>query len=76
MKEEIIELLSDIRPNVDYSDAKALIDDSVLDSFDVVSLASELRDRYDIEITAEHLVPENFNSVDAICALVQMLQNE
>ena len=76
MEDKIISLLEDIHPGVDFAKEQHLIDNRILDSFDVVSLATELMDEFDIQITAEHLVPENFNTTAAIAALVEKLQEE
>lgn len=74
--EKILEILKSIRSDVDFENEKALIDDGILDSFDVVSVVGELCDEFDITITAEDLEPENFNTVEAIAALVERLQDE
>ena len=74
--EKILEILKSIRSDVDFENEKALIDDGILDSFDVVSVVGELCDEFDITITAEDLEPENFNSLEAIAALVERLQDE
>lgn len=74
--EELMEILEGLRPDVDFETNTALIDNAVLDSFDIVSLVTELNDAFDIEIKPHNLVPENFNSANAIWALVQQLQDE
>ena len=63
-----------MKDGIDYENEKNLIDDELLDSFDVVAIVGELDETFDIEITMDDMIPENFNSVDAICALVQKLQ--
>ena len=75
VKEQIIEILTDINPDIDYETETALIDGGLLDSFDIVSLVGELNDTFDIHITVVDLVPENFNSADAMAALVERLQD-
>ena len=70
---KIIEILQDIRPGVDWEAATAIIDDGLLDSFDVISLVGELEEAFGVRIGLEHLEPENFNSVGAIKALVEGL---
>ena len=74
--EDVIEILSSIHPEVDYETETGLIDKKIFDSFDIVTLVGELMDEFDIEITAEHMVPENFNSAPAIYELIQSLQEE
>lgn len=76
MIEQIIEILNDINPDIDYENETSLIDDGLLDSFDIVSLVGELNDTFDITITVVDLIPENFNSAAAIAALVERLQCE
>jgi len=73
--EELLKLLQEIRPDVDFDHTERLIDDQVLDSFDIVTLVGEMNDRFNIQIGVEHLLPENFNSVAAILKLVEKLQS-
>lgn len=76
MREELMEILKEQRPDVDFEVEQALIDDEILDSFDIVSLVSELNDNFDIAINVDDLLPENFNSADAMLELIQKLQEE
>lgn len=76
MKEKIMAILKDLREEVDFESETKLIDGEVLDSFDIISLVGELNDEFDIEINVDDLLPENFNSVDAMCELVKKLQDE
>lgn len=72
--EKLLEILKDIRPDVDFENETSLIDDGVLDSFDVVSIISELDDEFGVQVKINELDPENFNSVESIWNLVQKLQ--
>lgn len=72
--EKLLEILKSIRPDVDFENETALIDDGILDSFDVVSIISELDDAFDVQIRINELIPENFNSVTSIWRLVQELK--
>ena len=74
--ESLLKILAEIRPDVDFEDNKELVDSGELDSFDIVTQVGELCDAYDIEIGADEIVPENFNSVEAIMALVTRLQED
>ena len=74
--EKILAILKSIRSDVDFENEDQLIDNGILDSFDVVSVVGELCDEYDVTITAEDMEPENFNSAKAMLALVERLQEE
>ena len=72
--EKLLEILHDIQPDADYETCTTLIDDEVLDSFAILSIVGELEEAFDIEITPVDIVPENFNSAQALWAMVQRLQ--
>lgn len=67
--EKLINILKEIRPDIDIEN-KALVEEGVLDSFDIVTLVGELVNEFSIEISVEDIIPENFNSVEAIMALI------
>ncbi len=73
--EELLEILQDLHSDVDFEHETKLIDKGILDSFDIVSLVAEIADTFDVEISAEHLIPENFNSAEALYALIQSLED-
>ncbi len=73
--EELLELLERVRPGVDFENEKYLVDGAVLNSFDVVMIIGELNEHYDIDISADEILPENFNSAEAILALVEDMQD-
>lgn len=74
MKDQVLKILKGVRKDVDFEGATALIDDGILDSFDIISIVSDLNDEFDVDITADELEPENFNTVDAIVELIKSLQ--
>lgn len=73
MEERVLAVLQGVRDDVDFEAETALIDDGILDSFDIISIVGDLNDEFDIEITADELEPENFNTLDAIVELVESL---
>ena len=74
MREQVLEVLKAVRRDVDFEKEMRLIDDDILDSFDIISIVSDLNEKFDVDITADELEPENFNTLDAIVALVESLQ--
>ena len=74
--EKLHQILSSIRPDVDFSSTDKLVDDGILDSFDIIALVGEINDGFDINIQVQDLIPENFNSVNAMMELVTRLQSE
>ena len=72
--EKLLELLKGIRPDIDFENETALIDDGLLDSFDVVSIISEIDDVFGVQIRINGLDPGNFNSAVAIWNLIQKLK--
>lgn len=76
MKSKVMEILQDVRADVDFENETKLIDNKVLESFDIISLVGELSDEFGIEIGPKEMTAPNFNSVDSITAMVERLQNE
>ncbi len=74
MREEVMAILTEIRKDVDFENETKLIDDSILASLDIVAIVGEFNDTFDVEISVEDLIPENFNSVDAMVALIESAQ--
>ncbi len=74
--EQLEQILQEIRPDLDFQKETKLIDNGILDSFDIISIVGELNTAFDIEINVEDLLPENFNSMDAMYELITKLKNE
>ena len=74
--EALLNILAELHPEVDFETEEHLIDDKVLDSFDIVTIVAEIDAEFDVSISAEELIPENFNSAQALYALVEKLMNE
>ena len=71
-----MELLEGIRPDIDFENEKALVTDRLLESFDIINLVSEINDEFDVKIKPADLVPENFDSVEAMWEMIERLQDE
>ena len=76
MRKQILEILQDLMPNVDFEKATTLADDGIIDSINVVNIVTEIAIAFDVQIPFEALVNENFNSVDSIVKLVESLQGK
>ena len=74
--DELIAILKDIHPDVDYETATNLVDGKILDSFDIITLVGEIADKFDVVVSAEYMIPENFNSAQALWTLIQKLQDD
>jgi len=72
----LLEILQEMHDDIDFSSHERLIDDKVIDSFDIITLIAEIDDRLGVTIPAEELVPENFNSYAAISALIRRLEDD
>ena len=74
--EKLLEILEDIQPDADYETCTTLIDDGILDSFAILSIVAGLEDVFGVSVTPAEIVPENFNSAQALWAMVQRLSEE
>lgn len=74
MKEKLLAILDDIRPDVDFNSEQKLMEDGVLDSFDILSIVSAIEENFAVEVSEDDLETENFNSVDAMLCLIKKLQ--
>lgn len=72
--DKLMKILGEINPDIDFETEDALIDGGMLDSFDIVTLVAEIDDAYGVQVPAEALIPENFNSAKAIFALIRHLR--
>ena len=75
-RETILDILEEMHADVDYDTEDKLVTNKILDSFDLVSLVTELSDEFDSQITAKDFVEENFNSLDTLTAMVERLMEE
>lgn len=76
IREGILALLTELHEDVDYEDETGLVDGKILDSFDLVTLVTELNEEFDVEVTARDFVPENFNSLESLTDMIERLLDE
>ena len=74
--EKLLKILKELHPEIDFVNNDSLIDDGILDSLDIVSLVTEIYAEFDVTIPAEEIVPENFNSAEALMALITKIDEE
>lgn len=74
--EALMDILMEIDDSVDYEKETALIDDRILDSFGVITLVSELEAAFDIQIEAAEMIPENFNSAQAMWRMIERIKEQ
>ncbi len=73
---ELIEILSELHDDVDFATETGLIENGILNSLDIVSIITEVSDRFDVQIPAEEIMPENFDSAEALWALITRLDED
>jgi acyl carrier protein len=71
--DDLIKILTEMHPEIDFLSHTTLIDDEILNSFDIISLIAEIDDVFDVRIPPLEIIPENFNSADALFALIAKL---
>ena len=76
MKEEILKILKEFRPDIQAENREDLVDAGVLDSLDIVNIVAEMESEFDISIPVEEIVPENFNSISAMEKMINRLKEE
>ncbi|MBR3893559.1 MAG: acyl carrier protein [Clostridia bacterium] len=74
--EQLLAILKNLHPDVDFDAEEDLIGEGILDSLDIVTLITEINSEFDVAIPAEEVVPENFSSAAAIFALIERLDEE
>lgn len=74
--EELLNILKDLHPDVDFETEEHLVDNKILDSFDIISVISEIAEQFDVVISAGYILPEYFNSAKALYALIEKLGDE
>ncbi len=71
--EQLIEIMQNLHPDVDFETYDGLVDVGILDSLDIVTLITDINDAFDVSIPAEEILPENFNSAKALWELIERL---
>lgn len=74
--DDLIRIMSEIRPDIDFTKETRLIDDDILDSFDIISIVGDVNSFFGVKINVNDLLPENFNSAEALFELITKLQNK
>ena len=74
--DDVIEMLEGVREGVDYENVTTLVDDRYLDSCDILAVVSAIDDEFDVEVPAKEIIPANFNSAQALTAMIQRLAEE
>lgn len=71
---DLLDVLKEIKPEVDFENEKSLISDGILDSFDIVTLVSEINDKFDIDFPVTEVIPENFENIDSLYKTIKKIQ--
>lgn len=76
IREGVLDILQELHEDIDFEAEEKMVDDKILDSFDLVTLVTELGEEFDVDITARDFIAENFNSVDALVKMIARLMEE
>lgn len=71
--QELLEILEELRPDVNFEEETMLVDGGILDSFDIIQLVTNLSEEFDVDITPGDLLPQNFNSAEAMWKMIERL---
>lgn len=74
--DKLLEILKSVRSDIDFENEQKLMDDGIIDSFDIVGIVAEICEEFDVTITVDMLEPENFNSAKAMWAMIEKLMDE
>lgn len=74
--DELIDILKNLHSDVDYENCTALIDDKILDSFDLITMIADIHEKFDVIIPADEIVAQNFNSAKSIYSLIERLLDD
>lgn len=74
--EALTKILQELHPEVNFETNESLIDGKILDSFDIITLISEINEEYDVKIPVDEIIPQNFNSAKALYKLIEQLQDD
>lgn len=73
---KLIDILKNLHSDVDYENCTALIDDKILDSFDLITMIADIHEKFDVIIPADEIVAQNFNSAKSIYSLIERLLDD
>lgn len=71
---KLLEILEDIKPDIDFETNEALIDEGIFESLDIMQLVAEISDEFDVMLSPADIIPENFNSAKALWAMINRLK--
>lgn len=74
--DKLIDILKNLHPDVDYENCTALIDDKILDSFDLITMIADIHEKFDVIIPADEIIAQNFNSAKSIYSLIERLLDD
>ncbi len=73
-KEQVVAILKDVKPTKNLENVTDIIEGGYIDSFELMSIVMRMNETFGIEISINELIPENFNSADAMATMVDKLK--
>ena len=72
--EKLLNILSEIKPDIDFETNEELIDAGILESLDIMQIVAEISDQFDVQLAPSDIIPDNFNSAKALWAMIERLK--
>lgn len=73
---KLLEILEEIKPGVDFKNSKNMIEEGLIDSFDIITIITEINSEFDIDFTVADIMPENFETVETLYNTIERIKNK
>lgn len=74
--EKLLKILNEIKPGVDFAECEDMIEEGVIDSFDIVTIVAKINEEFEIEFTVDEIVPENFKTPKTLYDTIERIKNK
>ena len=72
---ELLELLEEVKPGVDFESSQNMIEEGLIDSFDMINIIANINEKFDIDFSVAEIIPENFETVKSLYETIERIKN-